>query len=695
MAKLPKIPRNAARYKHLAVRAAANLRRGLEPLHRQEVGVVTSVQQRDEAGRPVQVAVQVNGAAGSVTHSLPAPGLPGLSTGATVEMDVRGRTTSPVRTISRVLRAGYGAGGTDPTAPLSTPEIAEIQTEADVFADGTVMVTAWIYIWQIAEQYRQRQRIDYHVEIRTAAGVQIAKVTTGPRELTAAQVETNFTLGGATLSIEPTTTVTPAPSYAFDARGIVEVEGELIRYDGSTDGGGGALDLSPLSAGYNGTTAASHSAGTLVVSRAELAVAALGPNQALEARVTAKAPDSGRSSNPSAWVAFTTDVDTTAPGWAAAPITPTVSSGPTKFTVRWAAADQDAEDLAYYEVQASPDNATWTTYRAGSGTTFHLEAEPGQKRYFRVRAVDTSGNASAWSNAASGYTLPVAPAGETLLDEGFESGMTGWTWLDDSNLLTSAAVDSVEALVGSQSLKITNPRSDGVSTFGVSGGSLTAPSITVAAGDVLYVRWLMRRSGGWGHANDVISLELAGLGRYALYEAGSDLAEEDDGEWTLYEGIVEVPYGVSSLVLTLVTSTNGGYSPSQTPKVWVDAVLVRRVGTAAGTGGGVLRTNSSGKAAPAQLQLGSGVTLTGLLEGSKTWDPPSLTNGASTSTTVTVTGAVVGNHVVAVTHSQVDENYDLVGVVTAADTVTVRLTNRSGSTRDVASGTLKALVAKT
>lgn len=79
------------------------------------------------------------------------------------------------------------------------------------------------------------------------------------------------------------------------------------------------------------------------------------------------------------------------------------------------------------------------------------------------------------------------------------------------------------------------------------------------------------------------------------------------------------------------------------------------------------------------------------LEGSATYDPPSLADGAGTTTTVTVTGAALGDHCV------VSFGGDLSGIsvtsyVSAADTVSVRLQNESGGVLDLGSSTLRARV---
>lgn len=81
------------------------------------------------------------------------------------------------------------------------------------------------------------------------------------------------------------------------------------------------------------------------------------------------------------------------------------------------------------------------------------------------------------------------------------------------------------------------------------------------------------------------------------------------------------------------------------------------------------------------------------LVGSKTYDPASTTNGSTWTTTVTVTGAAVGDVVVGVAHSSIIvATWRLDAVVSATNTVTVLATNNTGGTVDLASGTLRAVV---
>jgi len=94
-------------------------------------------------------------------------------------------------------------------------------------------------------------------------------------------------------------------------------------------------------------------------------------------------------------------------------------------------------------------------------------------------------------------------------------------------------------------------------------------------------------------------------------------------------------------------------------------------------------TQTEGDARYAQLST--------VLQGSATYDPPSLADGAGTTTTVTCTGAALGGF------ARASFSLDLQGItvtayVSATNTVAVRFQNESGGTLDLASGTLKVRV---
>lgn len=81
------------------------------------------------------------------------------------------------------------------------------------------------------------------------------------------------------------------------------------------------------------------------------------------------------------------------------------------------------------------------------------------------------------------------------------------------------------------------------------------------------------------------------------------------------------------------------------------------------------------------------------LTGSATFDPASLADGAGVTTTVTVTGAALGDFAEA-SFSQALQGVLVTAWVSAANTVSVRFQNETGGVLDLASGTLRARVRK-
>jgi hypothetical protein len=79
------------------------------------------------------------------------------------------------------------------------------------------------------------------------------------------------------------------------------------------------------------------------------------------------------------------------------------------------------------------------------------------------------------------------------------------------------------------------------------------------------------------------------------------------------------------------------------------------------------------------------------LTGSSTYDPPSMADGVGATTTVTVTGAVLGDFAVC-SFSLSTQGITTTANVTAADTVTVRFQNETGGLIDLLSGTLAVRV---
>lgn len=92
--------------------------------------------------------------------------------------------------------------------------------------------------------------------------------------------------------------------------------------------------------------------------------------------------------------------------------------------------------------------------------------------------------------------------------------------------------------------------------------------------------------------------------------------------------------------------------------------------------------------------IGNGSPMKRIMSATKSWDPPNVADGAMTSTTVTVTGALVGDVVQCGLSTLVVAGWVLSGYVSAADTVTVTLFNKTGGAVDLASGTLRATVTR-
>lgn len=83
-----------------------------------------------------------------------------------------------------------------------------------------------------------------------------------------------------------------------------------------------------------------------------------------------------------------------------------------------------------------------------------------------------------------------------------------------------------------------------------------------------------------------------------------------------------------------------------------------------------------------------------VISGSATYDPPSLADAAGATTTVTVTGAALGDYVEAVSFDKDLQGITLTAYVSAANTVSARFQNESGGVLDIVSGTLRARVRK-
>lgn len=82
--------------------------------------------------------------------------------------------------------------------------------------------------------------------------------------------------------------------------------------------------------------------------------------------------------------------------------------------------------------------------------------------------------------------------------------------------------------------------------------------------------------------------------------------------------------------------------------------------------------------------------LLGVSVGQAIYNPPSLIDGAGTTTTVTVTGALLGDMALA-SFSKDLQGITLTAYVSSSGVVSVRFQNESGGTLDLASGIIKAV----
>jgi hypothetical protein len=91
-------------------------------------------------------------------------------------------------------------------------------------------------------------------------------------------------------------------------------------------------------------------------------------------------------------------------------------------------------------------------------------------------------------------------------------------------------------------------------------------------------------------------------------------------------------------------------------------------------------------------KIGDGGKITKVLTGSTTWDPAEIADGDDLATTLTVTGAAVGDPCFAGFTTLTTEDVLISANVSATNTVQVVLLNRNGAAVNLASGTLKVTV---
>lgn len=679
---------------------------------------------------PLRAEVSLGGGA-EVTVN--AAGRTGVEPGASVLLRYAGPALIAWELVSSI--AGGGAGA--PSMRLSTPAIDSVTTLSDLGTPGLVAAgdslsgrgmtgsasspaaQGLALVRSIPEELAG-VRVVYDLEIvDTATGARVWASTCPERMVTrgvlGAFLSAEQELTGAAITLSSWNGLWPS-EIAVATLGDIGVNCEHVWIVGPpriTVGGhelyfatGRVADVHGVRA-YQGTlfgdgspAAEAWLVGTpITLTSAGLGFHGLAPDREYQARVRARASVGGGASAWSEWFDFTTATDTAAPGWSG-DNTPTVTTTERAFTVTWPPATVDATDLARYEVDVSADGSAWSTRNAGNATLWIESAPWGATRSFRVRAVDTSGNASAWSPTVTArLATPGDPAGANLLaNPTFATDVSDWSLISLSGTATLTRVTDVY-YDAPGAARLEDTRGAIMST-----AELTSGAVAITPRRLIYLRAYVRTQGAI--AGDTVTLVLTLTGGGTHTASAHAEATKIGSDWTRLSAMIEAPAAATHAAALLSWTIAAGLDSS--PRVWLDdaALIEVEPGTPAAVMWGHLTSDPGGEARPLatgadgglalrRLSLGEGgATLTGYLSATTAWDPPSLANGASASTTVTVAGAAVGDPCIAGLASITAAGWVLSASVTAADTVTVVLFRAFGGTSDLGSGTLRVGVFK-
>lgn len=716
-------------------RAADRLRAALDKSYMPHLQPRPGVVQAVEYGPAGPIRASV-GLGGGVNVTLEAAGKIGVEKGAEVRVYYAGGRPLFWEVARLVSASAAGA----PSTPISTPAIDSVTTVVDQGAASTETLAGrgtagsipsptaqgFVLVRRVPEQQAD-VRVRYEIEIRDTTTGRLAWSSTSTdlgmaRASVAAplavgtgaggQVEIGAWQGGWPNGAHVVTLGdlgTPQSEHVWIEGPPVAIPPGLSTYRLPFAGGTPATLYALRN--YHGpafpegaTAPQAWPVGTAVtVTSSALSFTGLAVNRAYQVRVRARGLMNGSESNWSSWHDFSTANDTTPPGWSITPVTPTVEVTERAFTVRWPPADVyhgGIMDLARYEVGVSEDGLTWDMRNAGNGTLWVESAPYGSTRQFRVRAVDTSGNASAWSNIVTARlaTSGDPPGANILANPTFATNASDWSLASLSGTATLTRVTDVfYDAPGAARLKDT--RSAIMST-----AELTSSSVAITAGRLIYLRAYVRTEGAISGDTLSLVLKLTGVGTHTA--SAHVEATKIGSDWTRLSAMIEAPAAATHAAAILSWTIAAGFASS--PHVWLDDVALIEVepGTPAAVMWGHLTSDPGGEARPLatdadggialhQLKLGAGgATLVGYLSATKTWDPPSLANGAGADTTVTVAGAAVGDLCVVGFSSIAAAGWLLSASVTAANTVAVTLYRAYGGTSDLGSGTLRVGVLK-
>lgn len=177
-----------------------------------------------------------------------------------------------------------------------------------------------------------------------------------------------------------------------------------------------------------------------------------------------------------------------------------------------------------------------------------------------------------------------------------------------------------------------------------------------------------------------------GLEATAIVQAGADTnADATDQIFKSADGITGTDRSGADLTLASGRGTGAGAA----------SALIFSTPSALSTGTTAQTLTERARITSAGLSIGSGgAAVSRILSTTATWDPGNLADGASEtrSPNVTVTNASVGDLVIAELSSITSASWDIEAVVSATNTVEVRVTNRTGGAVDLSSGTLRVTV---
>lgn len=297
--------------------------------------------------------------------------------------------------------------------------------------------------------------------------------------------------------------------------------------------------------------------------------------------------------------------------------------------------------------------------------------------------------------------MVIVGAGGALAYKAYNVGVgTAWTLVDTTGF---TSINWTGVVGGSTDGKTWLLGSDGSITEYTIAGALTARSSGVAFGLTGGVRngttvlaWGSNGDGTAETAGGVVVSTDAGA-TWAASLANGDAAPAGIGAFAYRiktGGYVNGVYFLAGTRGTFLTSPSGasGSWTSRSGKVnsqfsvsAVDTTNNVIILGANGFSGALTRTT-------ALYKVDANGQNSSRLAGSKAYDPPSLADGAGATTTVTVTGAALGDYVPDVSFTQDLSGLTVTAWVSAPDIVTVRFQNESGAVVDLASGTLRVTV---